>query len=236
MDRSGSPFERHAPTPFGLLAAVDLTASLAGFEEELEPEERAHAMSLPTHRRETWLGGRVAMRRATRALDVQCPPIFATERGAPALPERIHGSIAHKQTVAVALAAPRADTSCGLGVDVEHLEPLRFDITRRVLGEGELARLGRIRDVPADHVVRVAFAVKEAVYKAIDPTCRRYVAFREVEVDVDACAREGEVEVVLGLDPAAPARLYVEARWTQLEHPSGSRCVIAMARAKAARG
>ncbi len=233
MVPSSSPFERHASTPFGLLAAIDLSAPLGGVEHELAPEERAHAMSLPTHRRETWLGGRIALRRATRGLEVQCPPIFSTERGAPALPERIHGSIAHKHTVAVALAATRAETTCGVGVDVEHLEPMRFDITRRVLGDAEIAALSRLRDTPADHVVRVAFAVKEAVYKAIDPTCRRYVAFREVEVDVDACAREGEVEVKLGLSPAAPTRLFVEARWSVLDHPSGAKCVVAMARARA---
>jgi 4'-phosphopantetheinyl transferase EntD len=62
------------------------------------------------------------------------------------------------------------------------------------------------------------FAVKEAVYKAVDPYVRRYVGFQEVEVVIGA---GGEVEVASGLG------LVVEAGWRRWEG-----CVVAVARAR----
>jgi len=103
--------------------------------------------------------------------------IGRSDRGAPIVP-RGHGSIAHKagpdRVVAVAIAAPHL-----IGIDVERALPPRQPIESRILTPGELARLGADR-----REVALVFAIKEAIYKAIDPVVRRYVGFTEVEVDL----------------------------------------------------
>jgi phosphopantetheinyl transferase (holo-ACP synthase) len=55
-------------------------------------------------------------------------------------------------------------------------------IANRVLTERELDALGAL---PADRAwiaLTARFAIKEAIYKAIDPFVRRYVGFREAEI------------------------------------------------------
>jgi 4'-phosphopantetheinyl transferase EntD len=103
--------------------------------------------------------------------------IGKSDRGAPIVP-RGHGSIAHKsggdRVIAVAIAAPHL-----VGIDVERALPPRQPIERRILTPREQAALG---DDRAE--VALVFALKEAIYKAIDPVVRRYVGFTEVEIDL----------------------------------------------------
>jgi 4'-phosphopantetheinyl transferase EntD len=123
----------------------------------------------------TFAAGRRAL---CEALGEICE-IGKSDRGAPLVP-RGHGSIAHKagpdRVIAVAIAAPQL-----VGIDVERAVVPRQPIETRILTPGELARLGDDR-----RQVSLVFAIKEAIYKAIDPVVRRYVAFTEVEVDLAA--------------------------------------------------
>ena len=68
----------------------------------------------------------------------------------------------------------------------------------------------------------VRFAIKEAVYKAIDPYVGRYVRFTEVELEV---ADDGRAAVRLLLPEADMQRVQVEAHWRFED-----RWIIAMAR------
>jgi 4'-phosphopantetheinyl transferase EntD len=184
-------------TPFGRLCAVEMpaeddAAAVERLAESLPPEERAHARALVPARRLTWVGGRVALRAALAELGLASgatgpnAPILATPRGAPALPAGVIGSIAHKRTVAVALAAlahPDAAGDVTLGVDVELDRAPRFDISARVLTPAERRRVDVLAAPARARAVLAAFAAKEAVYKALDPWLGRTVAFQEVELD-----------------------------------------------------
>lgn len=215
---------------FGSLVLVAIDDSLDA--EELASEERAHYETLGDVRRRTWLAGRVALRRARRAVERGEPSaVLVGHRGAPLLPPGVAGSIAHKETIAVALAAAEAYR---LGVDVEYDRDSRVDIARRVLTERELAHRARLAEGDRARSVRVSFAVKEAIYKAIDPFCARYVGFHEVELELGELA-PGEVDVRLGLTPhpfPSGSGLVVSARWEALESPGGEPLLIAMARAE----
>jgi 4'-phosphopantetheinyl transferase EntD len=178
---------RVVATPFGHVAVVELPGegdapAVERLGAALLPEERAHARALAAPRRVTWLGGRVALRAALGELGVAAAPILATPRGAPLLPAGLAGSIAHKRTLAVALAA-RAPAGVTLGVDVEVERPLRFDISTRVLTGAERSRVDALSPDVRARAVLAAFAAKEAVYKALDPWLGRSVAFGEVELD-----------------------------------------------------
>jgi 4'-phosphopantetheinyl transferase EntD len=141
----------------------------------LPREEQVAVAALSEARRPTWVAGRVALRAAAADAGLRVGAVLATDRGAPALPEGVMGSISHKRHVAIGLAAPRTDADVHVGVDVEVDAPLRVDIRRRVLTDSEHAR------VHDDRGVLLHLSAKEALYKALDPFLRRYVAFREVE-------------------------------------------------------
>ena len=88
------------------------------------------------------------------------------------------GSLSHKRERAAALVAPDDGSGARIGLDLEDAREPRQPIERRVLTARELAALASRRDV-----TRV-FAIKEAIYKAIDPFVRRYVGFLEVEIEI----------------------------------------------------
>ncbi|CAN0302473.1 unnamed protein product [Phaeothamnion confervicola] len=109
-----------APSPHGLINAFQLTLpmgrcvgivippeldapGISAAGAELLPEELDFCLQLPLPMRATFLGGRVAMRRALGALSGQVGPILRNPYGAPVLPPGMSGSISHKRHVAVAL-------------------------------------------------------------------------------------------------------------------------------------
>jgi 4'-phosphopantetheinyl transferase EntD len=126
--------------------------------------------------------GRMALREALEEVGCTIEDIARDDRGAPIVPAGFVGSIAHKRGRAAAIAARATGDDARIGVDLEHaLEP-RQPIERRVMTERERATLDDRR------VVTLYFAIKEAIYKAVDPFVRRYVGFGEVELDVDLAA------------------------------------------------
>ena len=229
--------------PWGCCAGVTLprvrgkTATLATLAPTI-PEaalaalaagERAHAQTLSPGRMISWVGGRLALRAALRArpdadraaADIR-GPILSDDRGAPQLPAGVVGSISHKDGLAVALAATADGDGWRVGVDLEDRRPARQDIATHVLSDGERAAIAGL-DEPARQIeVLVRFAVKEAVYKALDPTLRRHVGFREVTVARDArglhaafAPRPGEPGFVVEIDAIATPfaeRILIAAR------------------------
>lgn len=175
-------------TPHGVL--IGLAVDDACARADLPQEERAIAAQRADHVRGAFVAGRLALREALRSHGLEAPhdsviaaPILHDPRGAPVLPEGWTGSISHKEVVAVALARPSEGVRVGVDVEVER--PNRIDISRRVMTDDELAELAA--HDPSNEA-RAAwtlqrFSMKEAVYKAIDPFLRRYVGFREVQLE-----------------------------------------------------
>jgi len=187
-----------------LAPSVDLPLALA----TLHPAERALASAMAPARQRDWVAGRAALRAALRRLspELDADAIHANDRGAPQLPPGWVGSISHKRGLAVALAAP--DRGWAIGVDVELDAPPRSDISRRVLTPAELDQIAPLPPDERSRMIMLHFALKEAVYKAIDPYLRRYVGFLEVAV---APATDGTATVASDLPVA------VEAAWGRVE-------------------
>jgi 4'-phosphopantetheinyl transferase EntD len=210
--------------PFGRCVAVPVPSASALDDNPrgLHPDEAAHARALPPARRATWVAGRVALRRALADLALApatLGPILATARGAPRLPAGVVGSISHKATIAVALAA-RADGST-VGIDVELARAPRGDIGRHVLTAAEQQRLEALDADDKARELLVAFSAKEAIYKALDPWLERHVSFREAAIARGAGGRlgatlklregEGPFDVELHEEPV-PGLVLVAAR------------------------
>jgi len=106
---------------------------------------------------------------------------FALRRGAsgePLWPAGITGSLAHDDTVAVAVVGRQSDVRA-LGIDIEPAVPLPSDMLAQVATAEELRR---IADDPLQG--RLLFAAKEAVYKACYPLDRAFLEFHDIEVDL----------------------------------------------------
>lgn len=156
-------------TPHGLCACVDMhDIAVGSAEAELTAAERQYAAAFRGARRRAFVAGRIAMHQLVGG----ATSIATDDRGAPVLRPGLTGSISHKGTRAVAIVAP-ADLGC-VGIDIERAAPPRGDIGGRILTAREPAVTGKL-------LTRI-FAIKEAIYKAIDPIVRRYVGFQEVEV------------------------------------------------------
>ncbi len=234
MGSTGSDFNLvlQSTLPHGVLSAVHLPtvadvdaieATLRLARPRLLPMEQELADALSITRRVSFVGGRIALRAAmqTAAPHTREVAVLRTTRGAPLMPEGVLGSVSHKRRVAMALVALTAPDVHTLGVDVEEMptvaELARPDLAPKILTSFERHSLGDLaeRDAIAyRESVRLRFALKEAVYKAIDPHVHRYVRFQEVEVFPDL---SGEVEVRLALPEFRGRVITVRAWWTQLE-------------------
>lgn len=176
----------------------------------LHPKEREHALTLKAYRQVSFVGGRLSARAAANQLGVMLGATLPDERGTPVWPSGLTGSISHKRTLAVALMA--RDRGHRLGVDLEVYEPARPSIESRVLTERELADMADLEGDRRWIATVLRFTIKEAIYKAVDPYVRRYVAFHEAEVSPD---RRGAAHVELSLaNGEGPFR--VEARYAWL--------------------
>jgi 4'-phosphopantetheinyl transferase EntD len=98
--------------------------------------------------------------------------------GAPVWPEGLMGSLAHDRQIAVAALARRGDFA-GIGIDVEPAEPIDAELVRIVATATE-------RKSIAEDLLqcRVLFAVKEAVYKAVNPLDGVFLEHHDVEVSL----------------------------------------------------
>jgi 4'-phosphopantetheinyl transferase EntD len=180
----------------------------------LHDDELAFAQLLAAGHRAGFVAGRRALRAAVQQLSpgAAVPPMLRTDRGAPQLPSGLTGSISHKRERAIALAAP--STGGLVGLDLEQ-RPGEADLARpsiapRILTAIEQARLSHLDAMMHREQTLVHFAIKEAVYKAIDPWVQRYVRFAEVELDVES---NGLAHVHLRLPEPVMRGVHVDARW-----------------------
>jgi 4'-phosphopantetheinyl transferase EntD len=154
-------------SPHGRIAIVDLADDqIEDALARLAAGERERAQALSPIRRRDFVAGRTALHELVG--DVE---IGVSDRNAPVVAGWTC-SITHKGTRAAAIAAP-ADNGF-VGIDLELAAAPKLDNPKRIVTPREPQPTGA-------EITRV-FAIKEAIYKAIDPIVRRYVGFLEVEL------------------------------------------------------
>lgn len=203
------------------VATVD-SANAESIEGLLHPDEAALASHMPEARRASFVAGRVALRAAIERADqvAASTPLLRDHRGAPLMPAGIVGSLSHKRSVAVAVAASshaHNGQRSTVGIDIEERHRtghVRRDISKRILFDAEFDLLPSGAEDRSDAVL-LAFALKEAIYKAIDPFVHRYVRFSEVALVADdvLVGERGRVGVNLLLPEFAVTRPQVRASW-----------------------
>jgi enterobactin synthetase component D len=200
----------------GTLASIPIDAepAAASLSETLHADERALIVAMSAPRRASFTAGRLALRAAVAqvAPHHELAPLLRTERGAPRMPDGLTGSISHKRTRAIAIAM--ASDSALVGLDLEE-RPTARDVDRPSIADRILTGLERdalhgLDALAHREATLLHFALKEAVYKAIDPYVGRYVRFTEVELDV---VNNGTAAVRLLLPEPVIRTVRVDAHW-----------------------
>ncbi len=155
------------PTEFGAALPAQESAIVAG--------------SVASRRRE-FAAGRMAARRALALLGAPCPLLLKNEDGAPLWPEGIVGSLSHSGLHCVAAVA-RAHAVTALGIDIEGAERLPSDTIRLICSAAEQRTAQRWHPPQRDLALKIMFSAKESIYKAYAPRYRRFLDFRDVEID-----------------------------------------------------
>ena len=155
------------------------------------PEERATVAAAVERRRQEFLCGRACAHAALRAIGLDRGPIGVGPGRQPRWPPGAVGSISHAGDWSGAVVARAAD-AWALGFDIEVLDPpLTPEVERLVLTPSELR--ARPLDHPlGGHAAKIAYSVKESVYKCLFPPTGWRLSFEDVtvELDLDApCAR-----------------------------------------------
>lgn len=123
--------------------------------------------------------GRHIAHELLRRLGCVNPAILRGQLGNPIWPAGIVGSIAHDDTMAVAVVA-RSGALRSVGVDIEPALPLPDDLQAVVAAPED-----RLGDLDPNLGGRILFAVKEAVYKASFPLDGRVLGFEDIAVDFE---------------------------------------------------
>lgn len=135
----------------------------------LRVEERAAVANAVPGRRHEFASGRTLLRELLGTSEA----ILVGPTRAPLLPPGVVGSLAHDELVAVA-AVSRDPSVKSLGIDVEPTDPLAAEMARVILRDDE-------REMDA----HLAFALKEAAYKAWSTGGGRMLGHHEVRLSVD---------------------------------------------------
>jgi 4'-phosphopantetheinyl transferase EntD len=174
------------PHPFGVLAAVRLPQDKQPVPSEvlarLTLEEQLFAREESGFRQVEIVGARLAWHAAAKPLGLDGSLLRGVER-APLPPGGVAASLTHKRDLALALVHHEHDGR--LGIDLEGDSRPHTRIAEKVLRPEELARIEAMSEERKWLEVLVRFAVKEAVYKALQPYLLRYISFMEASVDVD---------------------------------------------------
>ncbi|MGI8413764.1 MAG: 4'-phosphopantetheinyl transferase family protein [Solirubrobacteraceae bacterium] len=129
-------------------------------------------------RQREFLAGRACAHAALRAIGHDGQPIGSGPMREPLWPAGVVGSISHAGRLAGAVAT-RAVDAWGVGMDIELLDPpLHAAVQRLVLSPGELRA--------APELAKIAFAIKECVYKCLYPRTRWRLDFHDVGVEIDS--------------------------------------------------
>ena len=184
----------------GLCTAVELPGDLAVTSspavDELHPRERDLLADMQPHRQLTYAGGRIAIRRALKAIGAEAAAseaVLSGSTGAPTIFDGALGSISHTSGLAAAFVRPlpherrragsRATSLQAVGIDVERTtRAVPLKLASRVLSEHERGTLGHALGLPADADLLLRISLKEALYKALHPLVRRPIRWHSVQV------------------------------------------------------
>ena len=172
-----------------------VTSNADAVEHDLHPKEASALSPRAEHRRRLrWTRGRVAAQIALERLEgAERSPLLRGEAGEPAWPNGVSGSITHCDPWSIA-AVTQSFGSIFLGIDLENVDRIHeLDIASIVCRPNE--RTWIYSGHNSRELLCRLFSAKEALYKSLFPSYRRYIDFTEVELSW--CASESGFRAAL---------------------------------------
>jgi 4'-phosphopantetheinyl transferase EntD len=158
-------------------------------QARLFPEEEALIARAVDRRRREFATARACARTALAGLGLPPAPIGRGQRGAPAWPPGVVGSLTHCEGYR-ACAVARAAQVTSIGLDAEPNEPLPDGVLKLVADATERAWITNLLATqPQVSWDRLLFCAKETVYKAWFPLTQRWLDFGQARITVDPAAR-----------------------------------------------
>jgi enterobactin synthetase component D len=145
---------------------------------QLRKQEYEKALEFNKHRRNSFIGGRIAARICLDSFNIECGPILINPDGSPMVPDSVSLSISHKKNMAVAIIGWKENGT--LGIDIEDLCPSRMGIQKMVLTKTEEEDLQKLPEERQWNDLLVRFSCKEAIYKSLSPYHPRSISFQDV--------------------------------------------------------
>jgi len=147
----------------------------------LFPEGTHTGADVSDRRRLRFLRGRLAACRALKDLGCAGRTLIPPGPGGrPVFPDGISGSISHCEGWSVGVAV-RFAKRLSIGIDLVSIDQMRkCDISSLICSERERDWVHSGNGL-AERLCML-FAAKEAIYKALYPSCSRYIEFKEVEL------------------------------------------------------
>ena len=175
---------------FESLLPAEVRVAGGGPEPEhtlLADEARSIAGAAPGRLRE-FAGGRACARAALKRLPgVPAGPLPRDPDGAVVWPPGVTGSITHcGQRCFAAVAYSRQVPA--LGIDLERIRPLEPGAVALIATDREYRDWRAAAPETRDALAIRLFSAKESLYKCCHPLVRRFIDFREVEIDWDDAA------------------------------------------------
>ena len=200
-------------TPHGVIVAIHLPEPNGTISNDalqrLHPDEQEYAQNLGGHREVQWIGGRLAARKAVRAIGKDMGPLLMDARGAPTSPQGLTISISHKANLAIAIASQMRHGS--VGIDLEHMGRDRRQIGEKVLRTEELEFVQSLQTERQWGATLIRFAIKEATYKALAPRLKRYIGFHEASIEQ---VKDGSANLTLALESTdGPSGVEAHYQW-----------------------
>ena len=102
----------------------------------------------------------------------------------PLWPSDILGSISHSRKYAMAVVVPEGAGYLGIGVDIEECVDTDFApvLAEQIMTASELACFNTLENMGFAEFVTLVFSAKEALFKALFPTVKRYLDFDSSEL------------------------------------------------------
>lgn len=145
-------------------------------------EQHAISHAVPKRKRE-FSTGRASARAAMSALGVAHQEVPVGPSREPIWPEGYIGSISHSAELCVAMAR-KQDQIWALGTDLTTTDPLDIELHDLICTAEERRDASLASSATAD-VHKLIFSAKEALYKALFPSVRRFIDFHEVSIQLD---------------------------------------------------
>lgn len=155
--------------------------NIADYRPQLSGAEMSAVSNACEQRQIEFSTGRHLLRKLLRLFGRQDTELLRGNSGAAVLPAGYCGSLSHSGGLCAAALSP-VGRVVSIGIDIEKITRLSGDECRLFMPPDEYERLRYADDEQRLHLPVIAFSVREAVYKCLNPVYGRWIDYLDAEV------------------------------------------------------